>query len=77
MLREVKTLNKLYRIVIVGVSPSILRTTIKIILKHHIYVADALQIASAIKTKASTFVTGDKDLVNIAKAEGLNSMYVG
>ena len=56
---------------------SILRTTIKLILKHHIYVADALQIASAISSKSNKFVTGDKGLAKIAETEGLETIYVG
>ena len=46
-------------------------------LKHHIYVADALQIASAKKVNSSIVVTGDKELASIAEAEGLKTLYVG
>ena len=74
LLRELKTLSKLHRLIVVGVSPSILREAIRLVLKHHIYVADALQIVSAIKSKSGKFVTGDKDLAYIAKAEGLKTL---
>ncbi len=49
LLREMKTLAKLHRLVIVEISPRIHKETIKLVLKHHIYVTDALQLASAIK----------------------------
>jgi predicted nucleic acid-binding protein len=49
----------------------------KLVLKHHIYVADALQIASAKKVNSRVMVTGDKGLADIADAEGLKVLYVG
>jgi len=77
MLGEFTTLSRLHRLVVISVSPSILRTSIELVLKHHIYVADALQIASAKKANSSIMVTGDRELVNIAEAEGLKTLYVG
>ena len=75
LLRETKTLTKLHRLIIISISPSILRKAIGLILKHHIYVADALQVASAVRSECTSFVTGDKDLASIAKAEGLKILY--
>jgi len=77
LLSEVKTLAKLQRLILVGLSPSILKKAVKLVLKHHIYVADALQIVSANKSKSTVFVTGDKDLADIARAEGLRTLYLG
>jgi len=77
MLRESMTLSRLHRLVVVSVSPPVLRTSIELVLKHHIYVADALQIASAKKVDSSTVVTGDRELVGIAETEGLKTLYVG
>lgn len=77
MLGEFMTLSRLHRLVVVSVSPSILRSSIELVLKHHIYVADALQIASAKKVNSSIVVTGDKELASIAEAEGLKTLYVG
>jgi predicted nucleic acid-binding protein len=77
MLGELATLSKLHRLVVVSVSPSILRNSIKLVLKHHIYIADALQIASAKKVNSPIVVTGDKELTSIAEAEGLKTLYVG
>jgi predicted nucleic acid-binding protein len=77
LLREMKTLTRLHRLIIVEISPRILKETVKLVLKHHIYVADALQIATALKVKGSVFVTGDRDLARIAEAEKLRVLYAG
>ncbi len=77
LVREMETLARLRRLVIVDISPQILKETIKLVLKHHIYVADALQVASAIKTGSSILVTGDKDLARIAETEKLKTIYAG
>ena len=74
MLREIKTLTRLHRIILVGVDPTILRKSIEIVLKHHIYIADALQIISAKKSRSTLFVTADKELARIAETEGLNTL---
>jgi predicted nucleic acid-binding protein len=76
MLREVATLSRLHRLLVVNISPPLLRDSIKLVLKHHIYVADALQVATAKRINSSMIVTGDKRLVSIAQAEGLKILYV-
>jgi len=45
--------------------------------KYQIYQADALQITSAKYIDASSFLTGDKRLYEVATEEGLNSIYLG
>lgn len=77
LLREVKTLAKLRRVILVDVSPTLLRKSIKLSLEYHIYIADSLQIASARKANATFFTTGDKELAKIAGIEGLKPLYVG
>ena len=77
MLRETRTLARMNQSIIMYVSPRVLRETVKILFKHHLYVADALQVASAKKIGASTFVTGDKELASIVVLEDLNPLYVG
>jgi predicted nucleic acid-binding protein len=76
-LSETKILRRLYRLKIIGVSPPLLRETIKLILRYHIYAADALQIASAKTVKSMAFTTGDKKLVSIAEKEGLKTIFTG
>jgi predicted nucleic acid-binding protein len=76
-LREIKILRRLYRFKIIEVSPPLLRETIKLILRYHIYAADALQIASAKAVKSTAFATGDKRLLSIAEKEGLKTIFTG
>jgi predicted nucleic acid-binding protein len=42
--------------------------------KHHVYQADALQVASAKAVNAVKLFTGDKRIYEIADAEGLNTV---
>ncbi len=77
LFKEIKTLNSLHRIILVGLSPSIIKNTINLILKHRLYVADALQISSAIKSKSTKFVTADRELAKAVMEEGLNIVFVG
>ncbi|MEM0006682.1 MAG: type II toxin-antitoxin system VapC family toxin [Candidatus Bathyarchaeia archaeon] len=42
--------------------------------KHHLYQADALQIVSAKAVNATNFLTGDKRVYEAAKTEGLNAV---
>lgn len=77
MLRESVTLSRLRRLLIVSVSPAILRSSIELVLRYHIYAADALQVASTRSVGSSTLVTGDRELAKVAEAEGLRALYVG
>ncbi len=45
--------------------------------KHHIYQADALQVASAKEVKADEFYTADQVLCRVAKLESLNTVCLG
>lgn len=77
MLREMKTLSEFQKLRVIGITPMLLRKSIQLVFKHHIYVADALQIASAKAIGSSKFLTGDKKLAKIAEQEGLESIHVG
>ena len=57
-LREAKILRKLYRFKIIGVSPPLLRETIKLILKYHIYAADASPNSVCKSRKKHSFCYG-------------------
>jgi len=48
----------------------------ELIEKYHIYEADAIQLASAKYVNASQFLTGDKQLHEVATEEKLNSVYL-
>ena len=54
-----------------AVSADILSHAIQMLLKHHMYIADALQLASALDFKADEFVTADGRLAKAAEKEGL------
>jgi len=47
--------------------------TYTIELKHHIYQADALQVATCKTTSSRLLVSADKHLVRVAKAEGIEA----
>lgn len=55
----------------------ILRDSWILLEKHHIYEADALQIASAKYVKSERFLTGDERLHEVATEEGLESVLLG
>jgi predicted nucleic acid-binding protein len=74
---ETARLKKISRIRIITLSESILERSWDVIVKHHIYVADAIQITSAIETGCKEFYTGDEKLHKIALSYGLNSIYLG
>lgn len=48
----------------------------KLVIRHHIYVADALQIATAKKVNSRLFLTADKLLLETAKNESLNVLNI-
>lgn len=73
-LLEMKRLVKLKLVLLVLVKGTTLVQSWKILEKHHIYQADALQIASAKQVKADQFLTADVKLCKAASEEGLNSL---
>ncbi len=77
LLREVKTLFRLRRLILVNVSSKVLKQAVRLVLKHHIYVADALQLASAATAGSNIIVTGDKSLARIASLENFQVVFVG
>jgi predicted nucleic acid-binding protein len=74
---ETARLRKIGRIRIVTLSESIMESSWDVVIKHHIYVADAIQITSAIEAGCNEFYTGDEKLHKIALSSGLNSIYLG
>lgn len=76
MLRELRMLARARYAILVGVTPRILRESIILVLKHHVYIADALQVTSAKRAKARKFLTGDEELARVARAEGLETIYL-
>ncbi|MCD6357281.1 MAG: type II toxin-antitoxin system VapC family toxin [Thermoproteales archaeon] len=72
-LLETRRMAKLGILIPVPVKLRILRECWSLIEKHHIYQADALQIASAKYVNADQFLTADGKLHRVAVEEGLNS----
>jgi len=70
-LSETIRMLKLGILKIVPLKLSIVVESWRIIEKHHIYEADAIQIVSAMHIKASELYTADKRLCEIADEEGI------
>jgi len=76
LLRELRMLSKENKLTIVNILPKIIRDSIKLTFKYHIYLADALQIASARSVEAQIILTGDKRLSEVSKQEGFKVIYL-
>ena len=74
--RENEKLTRLNSLIITPITNTILVESWKNIQKHHIYAADAIQIASATQTGSSLFLTADKRLAEAASNHGLESVNV-
>lgn len=73
---ETRRLLKLGRLLLIPVRMRILCEAWRLVEKHHIYQADALQIVSAKTVNAFQFLTGDEKLHLVAEKESLNSVHV-
>jgi predicted nucleic acid-binding protein len=76
LITETLRLIKLGLIRTIPVRTKLLTKSWALIEKHHIYQADALQIVSAKYINADQLLSGDKKLVDISKAEGINATYL-
>ncbi len=76
-LLEVRRMARLGSLLIVPLKTRILKDSWKLIERHHIYEADALQIISAKYVNSAEFLTGDRRLHEVALKEGLKSRYLG
>ena len=76
MLNEFLDLARLQSISIIDVSQVLIRAAIGFVFKHHIYIADALQIAVAKSESVDLFISADGKLIEAASNEGLRTLYV-
>ena len=76
-LSETRRLARLGLAMIVPLRSSILVDSWRLLERHHIYQADALQIASAKYVHAAQFLVADERLYEVARSEGLNSLCLG
>lgn len=70
-LEEMKRLGKSRSAEIVPVSGSVIAEAVALTFKHHVYVADALQVVSCQMVRGAGFVTADRRLAAVAKDERL------
>ena len=76
MLNELKYLTRIEHFVIIPLTMKILLRSIDLILKYHIYVADAIQIASCKYVNCDVFLTSDTELRGICTYEGIRCKLV-
>ena len=76
-LEEMKRLGKSRAAEIVPVSGSLIAQAVSLTLKHHVCIADSLQVASCQTMTGAGFVTADRRLASIAEDEGLSAVLVG
>jgi uncharacterized protein len=76
-LGEVKRLGKSRAAEVVPVSGSVIADVVTLTLRHHVYVADALQVASCKTVSGAGLLTADRRLAGIAREEGLKVTLVG
>ena len=74
---ETRRAMKLGSLLIIPIKINIFVESWRLIEKYHIYIADAIQVASAKYMNIFKFLTGDKRLHEIAIQEGLKSKYIG
>jgi len=72
---ETIKLSKLGGLYVMPMTSTHLLDSWLLVLKHHIYVSDALQIASS-KGECDILLSGDGKLVRIARLEGVNAINV-
>lgn len=73
MQNEMEVMVRMGLFKIVPVS-NMIAESIPLILKYHIYVADAIQILACKQEKCDLFVTFDKKLGEVARAESINTL---
>jgi len=73
---ELLKLVKLHQLDLIPLYSDIIADSLDIILRYHIYEADAIQIVSSKYCNSEVFLTADKRLAEIAKDLGINAFDV-
>lgn len=73
---ELLQLIRLRALEIIPLHTQILTETWNLILNHHIYEADALQITTCVQTQSNALVSSDKRLVKISRKIGLEAFHI-
>lgn len=61
---------------LVPVSAELLLGCWRLVLEEHVYQADALQLKTSLAEKCDAFLTGDKELVQIAEGHKINALNI-
>jgi predicted nucleic acid-binding protein len=77
MLREVRTLARLGSLRLVPPTGRVLKDSIGVALRHHVYIADALHVASCTHARCGALYTADRELARAAGSEGLEVVLIG
>jgi predicted nucleic acid-binding protein len=72
--QEIKKFVAMRKVGVIPIGTKTLTGTRELILKYHIYQADALQLASATQARAELFVSADRRLIECAKLEQLKAL---
>jgi uncharacterized protein len=72
--QETKKFVAMRKLRIIPISARILTKSRDLVLKYHIYQADALQIESAKQARAELFISSDRKLIDCAKSEHLEAL---
>ncbi|PSN89235.1 hypothetical protein B9Q00_02480 [Candidatus Marsarchaeota G1 archaeon OSP_C] len=73
MLSELKVLERSSSLEIYPVTSELIKRSINTVLKHHIYIIDAIQIETSIEAQANLFLTADKELSSVVKKIGIKT----
>lgn len=73
MLSELSTLERSSTVEIYPVSSQIIRKSVKMVIEHHIYIADAIQLETCIEAGGALFCSGDKELNAVARKPGIET----
>ena len=73
MLSELKSLERSSSFEIYPLSSQIIRKSIGILLEHHIYIVDAVQLQTCVEAEGTVFYTADRELKAVAEKIGLKT----
>ncbi|MBC7130302.1 type II toxin-antitoxin system VapC family toxin [Candidatus Bathyarchaeota archaeon] len=73
---ELLKLTRLRVLEITLIHARTLTETWKLILNHHIYEADALQIISCLESQSNALISGDRKLIQISRKTGLEAFHI-
>ena len=76
LVSESLKMSRLESLSILPMTSSALAASWSLVSRHHIYVADALQISSSKEARAEVFLGADRRLLEAASAEGLKAVNV-